>query len=46
MSITDEKLAQSITYDRWKNRRRMAWVSVLAGVVYPVLLLFTDSNQL
>ncbi len=21
--------------DRWKNRRRMAWIALIAGVVYP-----------
>lgn len=32
--------------DRWKNRRRMAWLALLAGLGYPLLLLFTDSAQL
>jgi len=32
--------------DRWKNRRAMAWISLLAGVLFPVLLLATDSEQL
>ena len=32
--------------DRWKNRRRMAWLSLLAGLAFPVLLLFTESAQL
>ena len=32
--------------DRWKNRRRMAWASLVAGLVFPVLLLFTESSQL
>ena len=32
--------------DRWKNRRRMAWASLVAGLGYPLLLLFTDSSQL
>ena len=31
---------------RWTNRRRMAWISLLSGVLYPVLVLFTDSQQL
>lgn len=32
--------------DRWKNRRRMAWLSLLAGLVFPLLLLYTESTQL
>lgn len=32
--------------DRWKNRRKMAWLALLAGLLFPVLLLATDSEQL
>ena len=32
--------------DRWKNRRAMAWLSLLAGLGFPVLLLATESPQL
>jgi len=32
--------------DRWKNRRRMAWLALLAGLAYPLLLLYTQSDQL
>lgn len=32
--------------DRWRNRRKMAWVSLLAGVSYPALVLFTESHEL
>lgn len=32
--------------DRWKNRRRMAWLALLAGLAFPLLLLYTDSAQL
>lgn len=32
--------------DRWKNRRRMAWLALLAGLLFPLLLLWTDSDQL
>jgi len=32
--------------DRWKNRRLMAWLSMLAGLLFPLLLLVTDSAQL
>ena len=34
------------TYDRWKNRRAMAWASLVAGLVFPLLLWVTDSDQL
>ena len=34
------------TYDRWKNRRRMAWLALLAGLAYPLLLWVTDSDQI
>lgn len=32
--------------DKWQNRRRMAWLSMLAGLAFPLLLLATDSDQL
>ena len=32
--------------DRWKNRRRMAWAALVGGLLFPVLLLGTDSAQL
>ena len=32
--------------DRWVNRRRMAWISLISGVAYPLLVLLTDSQQL
>lgn len=32
--------------DRWKNRRRMAWLALLAGLLFPLLLLWSDSDQL
>lgn len=41
-----EQLDQPHPPDRWKNRRRMAWISLIAGLAYPVLLLVTDSDQL
>lgn len=31
---------------RWRNRRAMAWLSLVAGILYPVLVLFTDSEQI
>ncbi|HGX92539.1 MAG TPA: hypothetical protein ENK35_04405 [Candidatus Tenderia sp.] len=27
----------NIENDRWKNRRRMAWLAMLAGLVYPFI---------
>jgi hypothetical protein len=35
-----------IEKDRWKNRRRMTWIAVIAGVLYPLLILYTESEQL
>jgi hypothetical protein len=32
--------------DRWKNRRQMAWLSLIAGLAFPLLVLFTDSTEL
>ena len=32
--------------DRWKNRRLMAWTSLVAALLFPLLLLFTESPQL
>lgn len=32
--------------DRWKNRRRMAWAALMAGLAFPLLLLWSDSDQL
>lgn len=32
--------------DRWKNRRSMAWISIVAGLLFPALLLVTESDQL
>lgn len=32
--------------DRWKNRRKMAWLALLAGLLFPLLVLFTDSAEL
>jgi hypothetical protein len=32
--------------DRWKNRRHMAWLALIAGLSFPLLVLFTDSTEL
>lgn len=34
------------TIDRWKNRRRMTWWSLIAGLLFPLLILVTESQQL
>lgn len=33
-------------HDRWRNRRRMAWLALLAGLLFPLLLLWSESDQL
>ena len=32
--------------DRWKNRRKMAWLSMLGGLFFPLLILATESATL
>ena len=32
--------------DRWKNRRKMAWLSMFAGLLFPLLILGTDDPNL
>jgi uncharacterized membrane protein len=32
--------------DRWKNRRRMAWLALVGGMAFPAIILITDSTQL
>ena len=32
--------------DRWKNRRKMAWLSMLGGLLFPLLILATESATL
>ena len=32
--------------ERWKNRRRMAWSALAAGLLFPLLLLWSQSDQL
>jgi hypothetical protein len=34
------------TVDRWKNRRKMAWITLLSGVAFPLLILGTDDPNL
>jgi hypothetical protein len=42
----DPSTTPEVVVDRWKNRRRMCWLAMLAGLVFPVLVLATKSNQL
>lgn len=32
--------------DKWKNRRKMAWLSMIAGLLFPLLILGTDDPNL
>lgn len=32
--------------DRWRNRRAMAWLSVLAGLLFPLLAFHVDAATL
>lgn len=36
----------SSQHDRWRNRRLMAWISLIAGLLYPLLVLVSDSEQI
>lgn len=46
----DDRCSNCTTGDnntkRWPNRRRMAWFSMIAGLLFPLLLLVTESPQL
>jgi hypothetical protein len=35
-----------VLMDRWKNRRLMAWLSMLAALVFPLLILVSESPTL
>lgn len=32
--------------ERWTNRRRMAWASLIAGLLFPLLVLASSSTTL
>ena len=32
--------------NRWKNMRRMAWISLISGILFPVLVFYSDSKFL
>jgi len=42
---TEVLLDPVIEVDRWKNRRKMSWLAMIAGLLFP-LLLFTNSPHL
>lgn len=29
---------------KWQNMRRMAWISLVASLCYPIMYLFTDAD--
>lgn len=35
-----------MTIDRWRNRRLMAWISLIVGLLFPLLLVWVDSSTL
>lgn len=37
---------KTVEKDRWKNRRRMAWISLVSGILYPIIVLITESAML
>lgn len=42
--MSDEKESTPNKSVRWKNRRRMAWLSLWGAVLYPLLVLFSDAD--
>jgi len=38
--------AMEAIVDRWKNRRKMAWITLLSGVLFPLLILGSESEVL
>ena len=37
---------QESPVDKWKNRRKMAWLSMIGGLLFPLLILGTDDPNL
>jgi hypothetical protein len=35
-----------VSPDRWKNRRKMSWLAMVAGLLFPLLFLVKDSVHL
>jgi len=46
LGTLDMQQSTSHEVDRWKNRRKMAWASLVAGLLFPLLILFTGSTEL
>ncbi len=44
--MTSTPRRYAMNNDRWKNRRRMAWASLIASLAFPLLLLWSASDQL
>ena len=41
------KTINKIQGDRWKNRRKMAWLSLIAGILFPLLAIWvTDASSI
>lgn len=45
-SVENAPVDPVIEVDRWKNRRRMCWLTLVAALLFPVLILVTNSSQL
>lgn len=39
-------MSQTKETDRWKHRRRMAYAALIAGLLFPFILLASQSDQL
>lgn len=44
LELQKEQFEFKETVDKWKNRRRMAWISLWAGLAFPLFLLVADSE--
>lgn len=45
--MTKDQIAENPDPSKhWKNRRRMAWLALVAGLFYPLLFIFVDSQNL
>jgi hypothetical protein len=43
--VFEDKISDKDLSDRWKNRRRMAWLSIVAMIVFTTLCLFFVSAE-
>lgn len=44
--MTSTPKPYAMSSDRWRNRRRMAWAALVASLAFPLLLLWSASDQL